>query len=71
MPVDEKKIFEDLKKCMKKKGDQGKVTACAAAFKAAGGTAGEGGKVFSISDGSAVFVTTNGGKVFEGGKVFP
>lgn len=70
MPDDQKNALDDLKKCMKAaKGDKAKRDACEATFDATQGATTEGGKVFSISDGSAVFVS-NGGKVFGGGKVF-
>jgi hypothetical protein len=47
------------------------VTACENAYKTAtGAAAGEDGKVFAQPNGDATFVTTNGGKVFRGGKVF-
>jgi hypothetical protein len=58
----------DLKKCIKDAhGDVAKIAACEATASAAPGTTTDGGKVFSIPDGSAVFVT-NGGKVFGGKK---
>jgi hypothetical protein len=69
MPNDQQRALNDLKRCMRDaNGDQRLMDACEATFKAVQGTTTEGGKVFSISDGNAAFVT-HGGKVF-GGKVF-
>jgi hypothetical protein len=68
MANDPKKSLDDLKKCIRDaNGDLAKVAACQAAASAAPGTTTDGGKVFSIPDGSGVFVT-NGGKVFSGKK---
>jgi hypothetical protein len=66
--ADQNTALADLKKCMTDaKGDAGKMAACQTAFDNQAGTTVTGGKVFSITDGSGVFVT-DGGKVFGGGK---
>lgn len=59
------KQITTLKQCMRAAdGDQTKMDACEATFKAAGGKVQpDGGKVFTAPDKSAAFVTT-GGKVF-------
>ena len=61
----DQKTLADLRKCMRDAdGDSTKMAACEKAFTDAGGTATpDQGKVFSIPDKSAAFVT-NGGKVF-------
>ena len=65
--ADEKKALGDLKQCINKaNGDPAKVAACEATFKTTPGTTVDGGKVFSITDGSAIFATPDGGKVFSG-----
>jgi hypothetical protein len=64
MANDPKKSLTDLKQCLKDAGgDAGKMATCQAAFSASPGTTTDGGKVFSIPDGSGVYVT-DGGKVF-------
>ena len=65
----EKQSLKDLKACMKAATNAADRAACEATFKTAEPTgSATGGKVFSTSDGNAVFVST-GDKVF-GGKVF-
>jgi hypothetical protein len=61
----DQKILADLRKCMREaNGDPTKMAACEKAFTDAGGKAtSDQGKVFSLPDGSAAFVT-NRGKVF-------
>jgi hypothetical protein len=65
----DQKTLADLRKCMRAaKGDAGKMMDCENAFKDAGGTVTQDvtlgqGKVFSIPDKTAAFVT-NDGKVF-------
>ena len=57
------KDLADLRKCMREAdGDQAKMDACEKTFTDAGGKVDQ-GKVFSIADGSAAFVTKKG-KVF-------
>jgi hypothetical protein len=65
-PKDPKTVLADLKKCMRAAhGTKALMDACEKKFTDAnvGTVTSDGGKVFSISDGSEAFVTT-GGKVF-------
>ena len=67
--ANDQKILGDLKQCLKDcHGDAACMAACQAAFEGSSGTT-EQGKVFVTPDGSTAFVT-DGGKVFNGGKVF-
>jgi hypothetical protein len=61
----DQKTLADLRKCMREAdGEQAKMDACEKTFTDAGGVVTpDQGKVFSIPDGSAAFVTKKG-KVF-------